>query len=128
MSRMVSPLEAIMMHPDDVDLLQPKTKTDNALVEALRWGFALHPEEERKVNKATGVAASLSWSGVTAGYEDVVEWIDGNTVNSRLPIAGPAEYIISLRRFHSAQPANVRNGKSWRLGAELHLKKVLLGN
>ncbi|ANZ48857.1 hypothetical protein BIZ82_gp007 [Erwinia phage vB_EamM_EarlPhillipIV] len=128
MGRKISPVDVVRLHPDDLANIKPKSELDKKFLTGIEWGFALHPDEVRNTQQPSLKGpVEIDWR-TTAGHEDVVEAINAVTVSSEdLPIAGPAEHLISLRRFINAQAEVVRNGEAWQLGTALHLKSVFGG-
>ncbi|ANZ50197.1 hypothetical protein PHOBOS_7 [Erwinia phage vB_EamM_Phobos] len=126
MGRKISPVDVVRLHPDDLVNIRPTSTLDENLLSGIEWGFALHPDEVRNtVPMNLSEPVEIDW-GSKEGFDDVVKAINDMTVSCHaLPIAGPAEHLISLRRFINAQPEVVRNGEAWQCGATCHLKAVL---
>lgn len=129
MGRKISPVDVVRLHPDDLANIKPKSELDKKFLTGIEWGFALHPDEVRNTEQPhLKGPVEIDWRTAGEGCDDVVTAINAVTVSSEdLPIAGPAEHLISLRRFINAQAETVRNGDAWQLGTSLHLKSVFGG-
>lgn len=121
MTQHVTPVDVLMMSPEQLDRLNLQGDMDNALVDSLRWGYAFHPNEVSRLRAADPeVGATIDWS-FSEAHEDVHEAIRNATVLADIPIAGVAEHLVALRRFTNAQAEEIRQGESWREGTTSHL-------
>ena len=125
MNTTLRPLDVILVHPDALSKIKIRSQLDEKLLSSLEWGFVMHPGEYKNTRYNDVPEGSvIDWS-VPEGFEDVVQYMAEMTVPYTLPIAGPAENIISLRRSVNAQPENIRNGVAWTTGTACHLKNML---
>ncbi len=125
MNTTLRPLDVILVHPDALSKITLRCELDKKLILSLEWGFVLHPDEYKNTRYSDIAEGSVIDWGVPEGYDDVVQYMAEMTVPYSLPIAGPAENIISLRRLVNAQPENIRNGVAWTTGTACHLKNML---
>ncbi|EAA6445635.1 TPA: hypothetical protein ACIWNT_000105 [Salmonella enterica subsp. enterica serovar Enteritidis] len=125
MNTTLRPLDVILVHPDALSKITLRCELDKKLITSLEWGFVLHPDEYKNTRYSDIAEGSVIDWGVPEGYDDVVQYMSEMTVPYSLPIAGPAENIISLRRLVNAQPENIRNGVAWTTGTACHLKNML---
>ncbi len=124
MGKKISPVDVVRLHPDQLERVVGKSPVDANLLEGLKWGFALHPEEARNTMIVDGAEElEIDWKEEGA-FDDVRVAIEQYTVQSNFPIAGNAEHLISFRRLINAQSDDVRNGTAWQLGASTHLKTL----
>lgn len=124
MGKKISPVDVVRLHPDQLERVVGKNAIDACLLDGLKWGFALHPEEARNTMSVEGNdELEIDWKE-DGQFEDVRVAIEQYTVQSNFPIAGNAEHLISFRRLINAQSDEVRNGPAWQLGASTHLKTL----
>lgn len=124
MAKKISPVDVVRLHPTELERVIGKNETDNNLLEGLKWGFALHPEEARNtVSLSANEEFEIDWKE-DGEFGDVKDAIERFTVQSHFPVAGNAEHLISFRRLINAQSDEVRNGTAWQLGASTHLKTL----
>lgn len=126
MKTKLRPLDVILAHPETLGKIKPQSDLDRQLLECIDWGFAFHPDETsntRKLDVADEV--EIDWSE-KEGFDDVRRYVEQATVPARIPIAGVAEHVISLRRVANAQEEKVRDGEAWSYGTASHLKNLFL--
>lgn len=125
--RTVEPKDVVVLHPDALKRVQVKSELDQRLVEALEWGYAFHPELRTNVGTIGTIDETLEieWPNDDDIAEDVLEAVNIFTVPVDLPIAGLAEHLIGFRRLLKSQYLDVKNGDSWRMGANAYLKRVV---
>lgn len=121
MTKKLSPADLLLLPPTELDKITPRDERDAELIESLQWGFALHPNEVENTAKVNVDGNTVIDWECPQDHEDVRAAITEATVNADIPIVGRAEHLISLRRYCNAQPAQVRNGESWRSGTVTHL-------
>lgn len=130
MSRTVTPVDVLMMRPEQLKKIEPRNDKDAALLDSLEWGFMFHPKEAKRLPGLDVAEDSvvIDWSFKPDDAEDVQETIRAATVLSPVPIAGRAEHLSSLRRFTLAQADDVKNGEYWRYGTNCHISNLFEQN
>lgn len=125
MGSKISPVDVVRLHPDDLSKVKVSCPLDESLLAGIEWGFALHPDEVRNTPLLNlDGPVEIDWTEKD-GFDDVQEAIERVTVPAAsLPNAGPAEHLISLRRFINAQPEAIRSGEAWQQGTACHLRKT----
>lgn len=125
MKTKLRPMDVILAHPNTLSKIKPMSDLDKGLLESIEWGFAFHPDETSNTTQLdVQDDVEIDWSE-KEGFEDVAAYVAQATVPARVPIAGVAEHLISLRRLCNAQDAVVRNGDAWMYGTAAHLKNLL---
>lgn len=125
--RTVEPKDVVVMHPDALKRVKVNNELDRKLIDALEWGYTFHPELRVNVGAIGQIDDELSieWPQENEIDEDVLGAVSVFTVPVDLPIAGLAEHLIGFRRLLNSQYLEVKNGDSWRDGANVYLKRVM---
>tara|TARA_Y100001956_G_scaffold10675_1_gene9484 strand:+ start:103 stop:486 length:384 start_codon:yes stop_codon:yes gene_type:complete len=126
MVKNIEPKDVVVLHPDALKRVKVETELDKKLVDALEWGYAFHPELIKQAKKEeSDDEMSIKWPVEDEVAEDILRTVSVFTVPVDLPIAGLAEHLIGFRRLLNSQYMEVKEGDSWRDGANVYLKRVL---
>ena len=124
----LEPKDVVVLHPNALKGITIRNDLDRKLIDALEWGYSLHPE--LRVNVGTFGEShhetTIVWPESTKVDSDIVEAISVFTVPPNLPIAGLAEHLISFRRLLTSTHMDITRGDSWGAGANLHLHNLML--
>jgi hypothetical protein len=120
------PIDVVQLDPRVLRQLVVDSPLDELLVNALEWGYSLHPEEMHSPKKSLqGTQYTIVWPKDRTICNGVSSAINTFTVTPSDPIAGIAEHLISLRKLIVSAYLEVEFGCRWSKNTDIHLREVL---